>query len=255
MSHSYCVTMLLVMSVIMIPSWSRQSMADTSELGIGYDLALSQPIGIQTVHGARRSYETRADDHQTAVSSYLRVGLGLNFVTSLWMRIGLLSDQATLYPQEGKILCLDPQRETEINHGGIINEADQCLRQHLSTKRAVVLADVGVSYKPLDDLSPLFELSLGVSYTGKHQTMLNIDRFDAGGWRSINDSEQIHLPSTLRPLIQLGVGLEKRLLSRWGVRAAVWSRNDLGVSGQSLKDSFTLGIKFSLIIYHYVRLL
>ena len=237
--------------------------ADRSELGYGFDVSSMTSLSHSTLRGTQESYQTLEDESSKFRVAFTpkiiaaRLGLGLSLTTTAWLSIAYEESTFNAAPLEGSYLCQDPIREEELNSGGTLNSGDHCLKQNLSVDQTRMALSIGASYKPLDDLSPVFEAMLGFTYKTPDYAWLTLERSEnieanEQSWRPLDIGDRVHLPSVLSPTGLLSLGLEKRLFSRWGLRTSIWFRV---ISEEMREFMISSGGGITLIYFHYIRLL
>lgn len=260
-------TLICCSLIALITLCPLQSNADRSELSWG--LHLGSLIGLSrsslnAEHETFRSIDPNSFSEAVSLtrnspSLYARVGLGMSFSTTAWFNFGVQLRQQNFEPVKGTYLCQDPKREETLNQGGSLLKGDRCIKQELEYLQANPLISMGFSYKPWDDLSPIFEVGMGVLYRPERSIWFSLVPISSQDSDSLQNSsnlgELIEVPKALIPSAQLSLGIEKRVKSRWGLRMALTLQGELNELNLAREFEFTALFSFSVTHYTYIRLL
>lgn len=238
---------------ICFPLFTHQAFADRSELGLGLQVNAGQMLSKQGFDSNLGSFTSAEQPAWSHSSQLLQIGLGLNFSSSLWLKFGLTQTQALMKHSEDSYMCTNkPQANS-----GSLKQAD-CAQLMSEFSNKAFQSIIAYNYKPFDDLSPFFELSVGIGYLPKSEFWTYIERSsldqDQNDWTRTNLGLKAKREAIISWDSRLSFGFEKRIVSHWGVRISTWFLNGLSNSNAE-NNLLSYGLSLDILYYRYIRLM
>lgn len=247
----------LLMIIISLNFRINLAYADRSELGLGLRFNFVEQLTTQTFDTNLGDFVSQEKHDWSKSEQLIQVGLGLSFSSSIWLQIGLSQNQTLLEPSEHKEICIDPEVVTAAQSGPQSSQA-RCTRLSSTVSNRAFHSAIAYNYKPFDDLSPFFELSLAVNYEPNSEFTTVAERLKQSGsqsmWAPLNLGITVQRQTIVTWYNRLRLGFEKRIMSRWGVRLSTWFSYGLSNLDQS-RLSLSYGFSLDMLYYRYIRLL
>lgn len=229
----------------MLLGFSKRALADTSELSLGLESGAVWRLTHQQRSSSRGDlrWENRGSSWPMIDEFELngKVGLGVSFSTTLWLRGGY--ERA----QEDSYLIA---KSTQCDHTLGVKPPALCSRI-----RAIGFEDrwsalFGGSYRPRDGSTLVLQLGAGFTYLPALNMREVIEVGAEEVWTRKLQGDLIKTADSWRLRSYLSIGWDLRLLSRWGLQWNIWLRGE----GLSAWNQMTLGSSLSLSRYRYIRL-
>jgi hypothetical protein len=234
------------------------SFADTSELGIGLEVNVGELVTNRSFDTDQEAYIVKPNTHWENQEYQLRVGLGLSFYSTVWLRFGFNQSKVRLQSSEHPILCEDQTRSDRLSMGEAPQSSDQCIRMSGKISLLSYLPEVAYTYKPYDDLSPVLEVSLGMAHMPQMKLWSLIESIkvkdDEASWVPLPISSQVLIQDRTLLYNRFALGFEKRVFSRWGIRVLTWIKGTTSIADNRQSPEVSYGFSFGIVNYQYVRL-
>ena len=229
--------------------------ADTSEVSIAIETGSAWRSQQATLKSDYEDWVIHdSDQRQMSPMVSGRVGLGLSFTTEVWVRGTLEYLNDIKFMRHTQASCSDSSRTEALSQGEqlILSDIGQCTRSKTFLSSSRGRLELGGTYRPFDDWSPLIELSLGVSYLPTSEGLEIIEGVSQMlVWEDFAQGRPLKFTSVWGWQTRLGLGAEVRAWSQWGVRVTGWGALESG----HYASHTALGLNLAIIYYRYIRLL
>lgn len=250
----FCTSFLLIFYLICpLLFLCQKTWADTSEFALGSRYGLGNRVNQSVLETNKGNLVTESNQIKAQQDFNLLLGLGLSFTSSVWLSMGFSHAKALMQARSAQSLCLPVD--------SISNTAVPmtCVREQGWVNLNHFRSSLEYTYKPYDHWSPVFGFNAGMSYRPAQKLKLEVQSQSMGldqndDWTSLGLISLYESPAVYSFYQTLFLGLEKRVLSRYGLRLSTWFNIEIK-SASSADLQLSYGLSLEVLYYRYVRLL